>query len=283
MLLIALGGSMLTLFSIPKAFDGDAAVRQRNALRSWAALDVAIVLFGDDDGVAEAAREFGAEHVPEIDRTELGTPLVSAAFERADGIARTPLLLYANADIVFFDDLVQSLRRIAYPRFLALGRRRDVRVASELGPAEAAALVPRAVLFTEYGIDWFAYPRGIPWAMPRFAVGRPGWDNWLIWRARQLSVPVVDATAVVTALHQEHGYAHVPGGPGSTWEGPEADANLALLGRRERRYGIYDATHVLTPRGVRRAWQPPYLKRRARRSVLLGPILRRADRYRTRS
>jgi hypothetical protein len=258
---------VITLFSIPKPFTGAAAVAQRNALRSWTALgpDLRVLLLGDEEGVVAAARDFGAQPVPGIECTELGTPLVSAAFAAAEELATTPVLLYSNADIVFLPDLLDAVRLVRRRRFLLVGRRRDARVDRELEPAEAAAVAERAPLFTEWGIDWFAFPRGVDWQMPPFAVGRPGWDNWLIWRARDLGMPVIDATRVVAALHQEHDYAHVPGGTGRTWEGPEAERNLAFLEGRRRRYSILDSTHVLTARGLVPALSPPYLKRRVRR------------------
>lgn len=52
---------MLTLFTIAKPFRGPFAVIQRNTIRSWTLLRPAceIILFGDDDGSAEIAAEFG--------------------------------------------------------------------------------------------------------------------------------------------------------------------------------------------------------------------------------
>ncbi len=49
---------MLTLFSIPKAFDGHLGTIQRNAVRSWTSLGpgVQVVLVGDEPGVAAGAR-----------------------------------------------------------------------------------------------------------------------------------------------------------------------------------------------------------------------------------
>jgi hypothetical protein len=72
---------LLTLFSIPKPFDGHIGVIQRNALESWTRLRPAceIVLFGDEPGVAEVARELSLKHVPDVTRNEFGTPLVNSS------------------------------------------------------------------------------------------------------------------------------------------------------------------------------------------------------------
>ena len=63
---------MLTIFSIPKAFVGHIGVIQRNALKSWSLLEprCEIIIFGDEEDIAEAAAETGAAHVPEIGRNE---------------------------------------------------------------------------------------------------------------------------------------------------------------------------------------------------------------------
>ena len=52
-------------------------------------------------------------------------------------------------------------------------------------------------------IDYFAFSRGLYYKnTPAFVIGRPGWDNWLVWQARKSGARVVDATAVVQAVHQ---------------------------------------------------------------------------------
>src|SRR5205807_4228589 len=111
-------------------------------------------------------------------------------------------------------------------------------------------------------IDYFVFARDSPLThLPRFAVGRPRWDNWMIFRARELGIPVVDATRCVQAVHQIHDYSHIPGGSGELWYGPEAEANAELAGKTPL-MSLHHATHVLTPRGVRPAAARPYLRAR---------------------
>jgi hypothetical protein len=247
----------LTIFTIPKPFVGTALEDQRRALRSWRELGAEVLVFGDDEGVAHEAAEVGARHVTEIARTDLGTPLVSDAFERAADLASTPVLAYANADMLLADDLPRALGRVGLPRFLLVGRRRE----------------QDGTLGTPFQIDWFAWPRSLRWDLPPFAVGRPAWDNWLIGRARALGVPVVDGTAAVHAVHQTHGYGHVPGATGPGWEGPEADRNRELAAGVDR-LCILDASHVLDERGLRRALGGPYLRRRLFRLAERTPVTR---------
>jgi hypothetical protein len=264
---------VLTLFAVPKPFRGLAATIQHNALESWTHLgdDVRLILCGDDEGVAEAAAQYGATHVPDVAVNEYGTPLVDSVFAKAQALAETPLLAYVNADIVFLDDLLPSLRRVALRRFLLVGRRRGLELNDRLDvhrPGWEQELRARAKrsgrLDGAIYIDYFVFRRESPLGeLLPFAVGRPGWDNWLIFHARRQRIPVVDATRSITAIHQDHGYEHVPDAEGYRWVGPEARANWALA-QGAPRYSIFHATHVLTARGVRPAFEARYMRNRWR-------------------
>jgi hypothetical protein len=59
------------------------------------------------------------------------------------------------------------------------------------------------------GIDYFVYPRGMFGEIPQFALGRWYWDNWLVYRARRLGGALIDASACVMAIHQNHDYRHI--------------------------------------------------------------------------
>jgi hypothetical protein len=247
---------MITLFAIPKAFVGPAAVIQRNALESWARLgpEVEILLLGSDEGVAEAAAQAGARHVRDVETSEFGTPLLNSAFALARAASARPLLAYVNADVMLLPDFVQAVRRIRLASFLCLGRRWNVDLAApfDFGPGYEERL--RAFVQTDGelalpdAIDYFVLDRDGPLTeLPPFAVGRPGWDNWMIYRARRLGIPVVDATRAITAIHPRHGYEHVPERTGALWYGPEAEANFQLIKGLER-FQTRHATHVLTRR-----------------------------------
>ena len=228
---------MLTLFSVPKPFEGPIGDLQRKALESWTGLEgVQVVLLGDEEGVAEAARAGGAQHVPALARTEHGTPRLDSAFEQADLVAAHPLRCFVNADILLGDDLLVATRRVAdrAERFLIIGQTRQD---GELRGAAA--------------LDWFVFPRGIYRDVPPFALGRACFDNWLVWQARQEGM-VVDATRAVVAVHQGHGYEHLAGGKEEAYYGEEAARNLELAGGKRHLYTIHDASHVLVNGRLRR-------------------------------
>ena len=85
---------MLTIFGIPKPFEGHFGVIQRNAIQSWTRLSprCQVLLFGDESGTAEVAAEVGAQHIPKVERNEFGTPLLNSVFGQAEKAATHPTL-----------------------------------------------------------------------------------------------------------------------------------------------------------------------------------------------
>lgn len=257
---------MLTIFAVPKPFRGHIGDIQRNAIESWCALgsDVQVVLVGDEEGVDEAARDTGVEHIGGLEHNERGTPRLDSAFERTARVARWPLWCLVNADIVLLDDFVPAVERVAcaFSDFLLIGESRDLDVAAEAPLSDASVrlqLRDRALkqgrLRGYAALDYFVFRKGLFDPVPPFLIGRACFDNWLVWRARDRRRPVVDATRSVVAIHQSHDYSHVPGGFEEAYYGDEARHNEELAGGRERIFSLHDATHRLYVR-----WPPvPYV------------------------
>jgi hypothetical protein len=253
---------MITFFSTPKPFRGHIGVIQRNAIQSWklAHPDAEVILFGSEEGAAEVANELRARHESEVDRNSLGTPLLSSLFDRAERLARHDRLCFLNADILLTEDFLAASKRLAqvHPRSLMVGRRCDVDITEpwdfskpDWGNRLRLLARERGRLRPPQWIDFFVFPRGLLFQqVPPFAVGRPGYDNWLLWKVRSMRVPVVDATQVVLAIHQNHDYSHHPGGQSGLWQDIEARQNYALLGKGH--FATVDnATHRLTAKGLR--------------------------------
>lgn len=252
---------MLTIFSIPKPFAGHIGLIQRNALASWRRLAPAaeIILFGADAGVAEAAREFGARHVPDLATNAYGTPLISAAFARVGALSERPHLLYSNADMLYDRSLFTALDQLRpLPVFLCSGRRWDMDIRCDLTRADEstwarlfATATTQGRLHGPAGMDYFLFPRSLQVPLPEFAVGRPGWDSWMVWWCRTTDRPVVDATQSVTAVHQNHDYSSLPLGY-QHWRGPERELNVRAAGGLTHMLTLREASHELVPGGLRR-------------------------------
>src|SRR5215510_15033091 len=272
---------MLTIFATPKPFRGHIAVIQRNAIRSWTLLRPAceIILMGNDEGTAEIAAEFGLRYVPDVARNTFGTPLVSDLFKQAQQLSVNNLFCYVNSDIILMSDFMQAIQRVVdqKSRFLLVGHRwnLDVTDVLEFKPEWEKKLSSQVKIFATLApanaMDFFVFPRDLLGEIPPFAIGRPLWDNWMLYRARALSVPLIDATQVVMAIHQNHDYSHHP--HGSLWKGDELLANTKLAGGAEHAFSLFDATHVLTPQKLRRAYDLDRLLRYCETLPILYPWL----------
>jgi ubiquinone/menaquinone biosynthesis C-methylase UbiE len=245
----------ITLFTAPKPFSGHIGVIQRNALRSWAALgpQVDILVLGDEPGLAESAEQVGARPLQGVARNAYGTPLLSDIFRRAQEAAVTKRMAYLNADIILLDDFLPAVDRVAqvFRSYLIVGQRWDLALADELRfdddgrQALLEMFQAQARRHPPAGSDYFVFARGQLGAVPDFALGRAGWDHWMIYAARHAGQPVVDASAAITIIHQDHDYAHLPGGQ-SHYRLPESRDNVRLGGGLETVFTLRDATWELT-------------------------------------
>jgi hypothetical protein len=264
---------MLTIFSTPKVFRGHFDVIQRNAIGSWMRLSPTpqIILFGDSEGTAETAAEFGVEHVKAVESNEFGTPYLHALIGEAEQRAQHNLLCYINADIILAGGFERAVRAVQSwkERFLLVGARMNLDLDVPL-PFDGDW---RGLLECEYrargavgdhtGIDFFAFPKGFYRNVPPLAIGRAWFDQWMIKAALQRGA-VVDSSALVPIVHQNHDYAHVAGGRATVFQGVEAERNLSLCGG-EHAYTLLDCTHSISPEGaIRRIFlRRPIFKARA--------------------
>ncbi|MEX0787838.1 MAG: hypothetical protein WD906_07865 [Anaerolineales bacterium] len=247
---------------------------------SWARLGggVEVLVVGEEEGSAEAVLEIGLRSVGPVSRTQAGTPLVSSIFALAQKAASHPVLAYLNADILLLDDFLPAVDRIRkrMNRFLLVGARWDLDVEGALSfsddwqPRLREAVRARGRRHPPGGSDYFVFPREAEIEPPPFALGRAGWDNWMIYRGRSLGWPVVDASESVTAIHQNHDYSHLPGGQ-SHHRLSESAENLRLAGGRRTVFTLWDADWQLTRDGLH---PPPWTLRRYVRHIETYPLLR---------
>jgi len=254
---------MLTLFSVPKAFQGQFRNIQINAIRSWAHLQPRpeIILLGDDQGVAQMAQEIGAIHIPQIERTATGTPLVNSLFEQAECASSNDLMCLVLADIILMSDFMagvnQWMRLVAGQPSLLIGRKSILPLPDLLDfgqPDWESKLRKQVALKARYGTsdtDYWVYRRGLWSDIPAFAIGRYYWSAWLTYTAHRRDATVVDATAVITAVESEHDYSHVTAVGGRILQSPEVAGNAKLF-RGARFWTSANAPYILTASGLAR-------------------------------
>jgi hypothetical protein len=281
---------MITFFTTGKAFTGYNGVIQRNALKSWtmAAPDAEVILFGDEEGAAETARELGIKYVAKVERADFissgfisinpetqGPKILRSFFDEAQRMARHEVVCYANCDIVLMEDFAAAAVKVgtAQKQFLMVGRRWDTQVAEPIEFAAAdwkKSLWERARATGQQRsgdwIDYFVFRKGFFWGqMPEMVIGRVYWDQWMVWKAREMGAAVVDASEAVMAIHQNHDYGYHPAGKTGVWTDELARRNYELAGGRWHLRTIDDATHVLGPGGLE---ENPARRRRAAARIL---------------
>nr|MDQ3007025.1 hypothetical protein [Chloroflexota bacterium] len=201
---------LVTFFSAPKPFiDPHIATIQRNAINSWTLLpDVEVILLGEEIGLAEAARELGVKHISNVARNANGTPLISSMFQLARENSNSDLLCIINADILLMPDFVEAVNMVmalesdsllskkreqgSVPHnFVLLSQRWDLNVIQPIEFTNGwqdrlSSIVNRqGTLHRPAGSDFFLFPLSSFLEVPDFAIGRAGWDNWMIYKARK--------------------------------------------------------------------------------------------------
>jgi len=243
---------------------------QRNAIQSWTLLpDVEVILLGEEAGLPEAARELGVKHIPNVAHNDNGTPLISSMFQLARENSNSDLLCIINADIVLMPDFVEAARIVYFgglvaegvsrpqrDKFVLLSQRWDLDVTQPLDFSMGwenrlrSTVSGQGQIHRPAGSDFFLFPLStFHEVVPNFTIGRAGWDNWMIYKARKEGWPVIDCTPSVMIVHQNHDYSHLPGGK-PHYEHPDTNENIRLAGgEANTRYTIVDSTHQLTEGG----------------------------------
>ena len=234
----------ITIFTIPKAFEGHFGLIQRNAIRSWIELGLDVIVLGDDAGVAQTAAELGARHLSGLVVNEHGTPLINDAFRLAGQQSTSPILAYCNADVILLKDFVDSVSRIKDSeigsKFLMIGRRTNLNIEREIQFSNRdeiqrlkSELQSEGQLGPVVCKEYFVFNRDLFQDVPALAVGRGNWDNWMVADAKSKGVAVIDATDSTTAIHQEHDYSHTQDNRMACYvSGEEARENQRLAGGR---------------------------------------------------
>lgn len=246
---------LITFFSAPKSFaDPHIAVIQRNALRSWTLLpDVEVIVTGNENGVAETARELGIKHIPDVKCNASGTPLVSSMFQVVRKNSKSDNLCIINTDMILMKDFVQAAQQVVKLKdnFVLLSQRWDMDMEVPIEFTQGweeklrSSLNGNGILHRPAGSDFFLFPQFCYTQVPDFAIGRAGWDNWMIYKAHEEKWPIIDGTPSIMLIHQNHDYSHLPDSkPHYTL--PETNENIRLAGGEPIiRYTILDSTYCL--------------------------------------
>ncbi len=280
----------LTIFTAPKPFvDPHIDIIQRNAIQSWLQMgpDVEVLLIGDEAGIAETAAHLDVSHLNGARQNKQGTPLVSSIFQIAREAAQADLLLFANTDILLFPetlDLAEKAKQQA-KEFALVGQRYDLDIPQSIDfsigwPERLRADVKaRGRLHPLGGSDYFLFPRHLFTNIPDFAIGRAGWDNWMIYHAVTQSWPAINATPSLMAIHQNHDYSHLADDKNHQRH-PETFANAELAGGMRKMYMLLDVDNELVNGEIRPArWSLARFLRGLERGLQTDDLVGRGPRW----
>ena len=241
---------MLTFYSVVKGFVGNTTYLQRNAIRSWkkAVPDCEIILFGDDEPNAQQEAMDMHLHVLPMERTEHGAPLLPYIVGKANEIARYDIRCLINADIILDSRFSQAVDVVSMnlDSFLMIAQRHGVEVDGEIDFSDEDWFVwmyqNRVKPGNLSAIDFFCYRGDWLKDIPPFGIGRCSWDNWLVHKAATEGVPIVNATMMTMAWHQDHPKHKIP---------VEWQENRELLGDWKPTWGsLLEATYILGGNGM---------------------------------
>ena len=249
---------MLTIFAIPKAFKGDNAVIQYNAINSWLQIvpKCEIFLMGDDEGIDTFADKHRVIHIPLIKKNIYGTPLINYAFDLIQKICNNEIIMYINSDIILLRDPNSILNHINFESYLISGRRHDININHKLNFSNdnwkkqmLHDIESKGILHSISGMDYFIFKKNTI-RMPTFAVGRPNWDTWLIYDFLKRKLPVIDATEKFPIAHQNHDFSHSQFGENKRVGGPEWNSNIRSAGGFCNMLTLRNANYILSKNGL---------------------------------
>lgn len=208
---------MITIFSTPKDFSGEFDLIQKNALSSWRNIsdEIEIIILGRSKGAKAAAMAIDALYIPDIPLSDQGTPTIPGLFKFSENNGMHNVFCFLNSDIILPPDFFSSIQTVHshFGKFLAIGFRYNIDVQSTIDFSIKSKsqeffirAEQKAVKESSSAIDLFCFSKGLFKNIPEFAVGRPGFDNWLIWKARRTFTPVIDITNDAKIYHQNHSY-----------------------------------------------------------------------------
>ena len=201
---------------------------------------------------------------------ENGVPLISSMFEIARENSNSELLCIINADMILMNEFVKAtlecdsllsqkqkhtrsghLASALQRKFVLMSQRWDYDIASSIDFLEGwdsqlrESVRKQNQLHRPAGSDFFLFPKTCYQDIPNFTIGRAGWDNWMIYKARKENWAVIDCTPSLMIVHQNHDYSHLPNAK-PHYDHPDTNENIRLAGGQANiRYTILDSTHQL--------------------------------------
>lgn len=214
---------MVTFFTTVKDFQGKNIVNQINAIRSWLIgnkYKCEVIIFNHRVDLKSLGNLPNIIFDNTISTSETGIPFINAMFYRASILAKNNVLCFLNADIIindiFIKNIIQIDKRVKRD-YLIVGERLDTQLDYFIDfsdPLWYDKLIKTNNLHIHppLGSDFFVFPKGQyspdKFSLPDLLVGRPGWDNYMIYISRKKSLKLINLAPSTRVIHQNHDYNH---------------------------------------------------------------------------
>ncbi|XP_029644780.1 uncharacterized protein LOC115218909 isoform X2 [Octopus sinensis] len=158
---------------------------------------------------------------------------------------------YANADILFDESLINTLKSIKkkLPQnrpILIVGQRTNVKFTNStyiVNSYNIRKIAESGILMRGIAIDYFITNRHFPWnQIFDFVIGRSRYDNWLIAFANSQNMTLIDATESLTAVHQTTSDGNYAG-----WRHPNKYCNVAIIKANPPKFKMTWGSTVCAP------------------------------------
>ncbi len=245
---------------------------QLSAIRSWkrALPEARVILYGNEPGLVDVCRKEKVDFGGSVKVGHDGVEIVTDIFRQAAFLAGRAGMIYLNSDI-----LLDESARKAYTLlenlpggYLGTGRRRCLPawVGSALKGAELDAYLIACRKPVRWGqassLDIFFLRDFSVETMPCFRIGQAAWDNWMIFRAREMGLSVVDLSSVLRPFHCDHDYRYTKNNSEPISRNRLRDQqNLDLLGGVAKRFHMGHCNYEVLDGAIVRRRGPAFWQR----------------------
>ena len=274
---------MITIFTTTKDFIGEFDIIQKNALKSWRALseDIEIILIGESIGGQEVAKNIDGKYLTKVKMSHENTPTIGGLFEIAEANGKYDILCYVNADIILPESILNVIEVLKKnkKRFLAVGHRWDLDINESIDFKRSndtekfwSYAKNKSIKHAPTGIDYFIFRKNTFKNIPPLTIGRPGWDNWLLWKTRRMRVPLIDLSDRIFAIHQNHSY-NFKGfeSKNDVLSSNDSSLNLQVIG--ENTLNLLDANYKINNGKIKKNNDPAFINRNLGKLPIIFPEL----------
>jgi hypothetical protein len=208
---------MMTFVTTCKPFGDHFKIIQLNAIRSWLRFcpPCEVIILGRTEGVEEIAKNYGLKYIPDVPVNRYGTPLLNGLVKIGSQNASHETICLINSDIILLNINWNVLHKLTtiLSKYMITARRIDLDVRELLDYTDEKTiqwLMTNIKNLHRRGNDLFIFRKGtIEEHVKPLAIGRGDHARLLIYQALKMKIPLIDATNIITLIHQKHDYSHI--------------------------------------------------------------------------